>query len=145
MTGHDDRPRSGLHAREGTAAYARGVGAFEDLASVPPQAIWDRIAARSLHGRELTLSVVELDPGAVVAEHRHPNEQLGIVLRGSMDFRVGEERRELGPGGTWLIPANTPHEATAGPEGAIVIDVFSPPRDDWDELPPDPPRRPRWP
>ena len=81
------------------------------------------------------MSVVELDPGAVVAEHSHENEQLGIVLRGTMDFRVGDERRELGLGGTWRIPANTPHEATAGPDGAVVIDVFAPPRDDFRELP----------
>jgi quercetin dioxygenase-like cupin family protein len=121
------------------------VGAFEDLAAIPPQGIWERIAARSLHGAELTLSVVELDPGAVVAEHSHPNEQLGIVLRGSMDFRVADERRELGPGGTWLIPAHTPHEATAGPDGAVVIDVFAPVRDDWKGLEPEEPRRPRWP
>jgi quercetin dioxygenase-like cupin family protein len=121
------------------------VPAFEDLAEISPQGIWDRIAARSLHGDELTLSVVELDPGAVVAEHSHPNEQLGLVLRGSMDFRVGDERRDLGPGGTWVIPAHTPHEATAGPDGAVVIDVFAPPRHDWAAIPPEEPRRPRWP
>lgn len=121
------------------------VGAFHDLAEFAPQRIWERIAARSLHGDELTLSVVELDPGAVVAEHSHPNEQLGIVLRGSMDFRVGDERRRLGPGGAWRIPAQTSHEATAGPDGAVVIDVFAPPRTDWDEIEADPPRPPRWP
>jgi quercetin dioxygenase-like cupin family protein len=121
------------------------VGAFEELGAIPPQQIWDRIAARSLHGDELTLSVVELDPGAVVAEHSHPNEQLGIVLRGSMDFRVAGERRELGPGGTWSIPAGTPHAATAGPEGAVVIDVFAPPRADWRTIEPADPRPPRWP
>jgi quercetin dioxygenase-like cupin family protein len=91
--------------------------------------------ARSVHGDRITMSVVELDPGALVAEHSHENEQLGIVLRGTMDFRVGDERRELGPGGTWCIPANAPHEATAGPQGAVVIDVFAPPRDDFRELP----------
>jgi quercetin dioxygenase-like cupin family protein len=121
------------------------VPAFDDLSQLEPQQIWDRIAARSLHGERLTLSVVELDPGAVVAEHAHENEQLGLVLRGSMSFRVGDERRELGPGGTWRIPSNTPHEATAGPEGAVVIDVFSPPRGDWSELPVLAPRPPRWP
>jgi quercetin dioxygenase-like cupin family protein len=121
------------------------VTAFEDLSAIAPQRIWDRIAGRSVHGERITLSVVELDPGAVVAEHSHENEQLGIVLRGSMDFRVGEERRELGPGGTWRIPANTPHEATAGPDGAVVVDVFAPVRADWQELEPLGRRRPRWP
>jgi quercetin dioxygenase-like cupin family protein len=121
------------------------LSAFGDLAGMSPQRIWDRIAARSVHGERITMSIVELDPGAVVADHHHENEQLGIVLRGSMDFRVGEERRELGPGGTWRIPANTSHEAVAGPDGAIVIDVFAPTRDDWQGLESLEPRRPLWP
>jgi quercetin dioxygenase-like cupin family protein len=91
------------------------------------------------------MSVVELDAGAVVAEHSHENEQLGICLRGMIDFRVGDERRRLGPGETWCIPPNTAHEATAGPDGAVVIDVFSPPRDDFRALEALEHRTPRWP
>jgi quercetin dioxygenase-like cupin family protein len=109
-----------------------------------PQQIWERIAARSVNGERITLAVVELDPGAVVAEHSHEHEQLGIVLRGTMDFRVGDERRQFRPGGTWRIASNTPHEATAGPHGAVVIDVFAPVRDDWAELE-SLERAPRWP
>ena len=120
------------------------MGAFYDLADIAPQRIWDRIAARSVNGERITLAVVELDPNAVVTEHSHEQEQLGIVLRGTMDFRVGDERRELGPGATWRIPSNTPHEAIAGPDGAVVIDVFAPTRDDWAELE-SLEREPRWP
>src|SRR5919199_5938395 len=121
------------------------VSAFEKLERVAPLPIWHGIVARAVSGEGLTLSVVELDPGAVVAEHAHENEQLGLVLQGSMDFRVGGERRELGPGETWTIPPNTPHEAVAGQDGAVVIDVFAPPRDDWAALEPLPQRPPRWP
>jgi unsaturated pyranuronate lyase len=121
------------------------MSAFADLSSIAPQQIWERIAARSVHGKRLTLAVVELEPGAVAAEHSHENEQLGIVLRGTITFRVGDEERELGPGETWRIPGNTPHEATAGPEGTVVLDVFSPPRDDWQALPDVERRPPRWP
>jgi quercetin dioxygenase-like cupin family protein len=88
-----------------------------------------------VHGERITLAVVELDPGAIVSEHSHENEQLGILLRGTLDFRVGDERCELGPGETWSIRAGTTHEAVAGPEGAVVIDVFSPPRSDFHDLP----------
>jgi quercetin dioxygenase-like cupin family protein len=107
--------------------------------------IWESIAARVVHGERISMAVVELDPGALVPEHRHPNEQLGIVLRGLMTFRVGDETRELGPGGTWRILSDEPHEARAGPEGAVVIDVFTPPRDDWNVIDPDPHRDPWWP
>jgi quercetin dioxygenase-like cupin family protein len=121
------------------------VGTFSDLGAIAPQQIWERVAARSLHGERITLSVVELDADAVVAEHSHENEQLGIVLLGRIDFRVGDERRELGPGGTWRIAANTPHEATAGPDGAVVIDVFAPPREDFRGLESLEQRASRWP
>jgi quercetin dioxygenase-like cupin family protein len=121
------------------------VRAFADLSSLAPTPIWERIVARSVHGERMTLSVVELDPGAVVAEHSHEHEQLGIVLRGEMNFRVGDERRTVGPGGTWCIPSGTPHEALAGPEGAVVIDVFAPIRADFRDMEPLPDQAPRWP
>ena len=121
------------------------MSAFENLERLAPVPVWQAIAARMVNGERLTLAVVELDPGAVVAEHRHENEQLGLLLQGSMSFRIADERRELGPGDTWTIPSNTPHEAVAGPGGAVVIDVFAPPRDDWAALEAQPERPPRWP
>jgi unsaturated pyranuronate lyase len=121
------------------------VSAFADLGTLGPQDIWERVSVRAIHGERMTLGVVELEPNAYVREHRHENEQLGIVLAGSMKFRVDDETRELGPGGTWNIPANVPHEATAGPEGAVVLDVFGPTRADWSQLEPQPPHAPRWP
>ena len=121
------------------------MSAFERIERMALLPVWQGIAARMVSGERLTLAVVELDPGAVVAEHAHENEQLGLLLHGAMSFRIGEERRKLGPGDTWTIPSNTPHEAVAGPEGAVVIDVFAPPRDDWAALEPLEQRPPRWP
>ena len=120
------------------------LSAFDDIATIVPQQIWDGVLGRAVHGERITMGVIELDPSSVVPEHSHENEQLGVVLRGSLVFTVGEERRELAPGGTWRIPANTPHTVETGPEGAVVIDVFAPVRADWEPLE----RRdspPRWP
>lgn len=58
------------------------MSAFDHVDSIPPRAIWTAIAARPVSGGRLTLAVAELDPGAVVDEHSHEHEQLGIVLRG---------------------------------------------------------------
>jgi unsaturated pyranuronate lyase len=116
-----------------------------DLSDVPLRRIWDGVAARSIDGERLTLAVVELDPGSVVPEHRHEYEQLGLLLRGSMTFRIGDETRELSPGATWRVPSNVAHEVTVGPDGAEVIDVFAPVRGDWSALEPSDPRPPRWP
>jgi len=118
---------------------------FDDLAMTDPVRIWDGVLARTVEGEQLSLAVVELDPGSVVGEHSHENEQLGFVVSGSVTFRIGDETRELGPGGTWQIPPNVPHEVHTGAEGAVVIDVFAPARDDWHALERVPVQPPRWP
>jgi len=116
-----------------------------DLADIPPIQVFDGIRARRVEGEKITLAVVELDPGAVVPEHRHAHEQNGMVITGQMTFRVGDEERVLGPGGTWRILGDVPHTATAGPKGAVVIDVFSPIRADWEPLPVLTKSEPIWP
>jgi quercetin dioxygenase-like cupin family protein len=122
-----------------------GVPGFDDLQGLPVIQVWETVVARAVHGERQSLAVVELDPDAVVPEHKHENEQLGIVITGSLTFRIADETRELGPGETWTIPSNVPHEVTAGPEGAVVIDVFAPVRADWNELEHTEPHKPRWP
>jgi quercetin dioxygenase-like cupin family protein len=121
------------------------VSAFDDLASIAPIDIWPDVVARTVDGDRCSLAVVELGPGAVVAEHAHENEQLGLVVSGSVSFRVADETRELGPGATWRIPPNTPHEVHAGPTGAIVVDLFAPARDDWHAVERSEPQTPNWP
>jgi quercetin dioxygenase-like cupin family protein len=122
------------------------MSAFADIEAIGPLRIWNDVVARELHGQETTLAVVELDADALVPEHHHPSEQLGIVVEGSVSFRVGDETRELGPGGTWNIPSDVPHEVRAGPSGAVVIDVFSPTRQaDWREFEREKPSAPAWP
>ena len=106
-----------------------------DIAAMLPIQVWDGVVARRVQGERLTLAVVELAPGAVVPEHRHANEQCGLVIEGEVTFRIGEEERVLGPGGTWRIVGDTPHSVVTGPAGAVVIDVFAPARDDWDDRP----------
>jgi len=121
------------------------VSAFDSLSSLDLQRIWEGVHARVVHGQRQTFSVVELDPDTVVPEHHHEQEQLGMCLRGSLLFRVGDESRRLQPGDTWSIPSNVPHDVHVGPDGAVVIDVFAPTRDDWREAPTADAREPRWP
>ncbi len=106
-----------------------------DILDAPLLAVWgETVRARRVQGERITLAVVELEPNAVVPEHRHDAEQMGLVMAGSILFTVDGETRNLGPGGTWRILSNLPHQVTAGPDGAVVIDVFSPVRSDWDRL-----------
>lgn len=113
-----------------------------DLEVVP---IWTGVEARRVEGQRMTFAVVDLAPNASVDQHQHPNEQMGIVLAGSLRFTVGGELRELRTGDTYVIHGGVPHAAVAGPEGCVVVDVFSPGRADWARLTAEPPRPGRWP
>jgi quercetin dioxygenase-like cupin family protein len=74
---------------------------------------------------------IEIEPDTDVPEHQHPNEQTGILIQGSLRFTIGGETRQLRPGATWVIPGNVPHSVRSGPDGAALIELFAPPRDDW--------------
>ena len=121
------------------------MSAFASLSRLDLQRIWDGVHGRVVHGERITRGVIELDPNSLVPEHSHENEQLGICLGGSLQFRVGDEERELRAGDTWAIPGDIPHEVRVGADGAVVIDVFVPPRTDWREAERMPARAPRWP
>jgi len=132
---------------QATSSQASTGGNLIDLADFPLLEIWgEAVRARRVQGERITLAIVELAPNAVVPEHRHAAEQLGMVIRGQMRFTIDGETRDLGPGGTWRILGDKPHDVVAGPDGAVVIDVFSPIRSDWDEktVAPGSPV-PRWP
>ena len=121
------------------------MSAYVDLGTLAPQRIWDGAVGRTVHGERVTFSLVELDPGTVVPEHSHENEQLGMVLSGSLTFTIGDETREVGPGQAWCITGHVRHSVIAGSEGAVLVEVFSPVRGDWAGLEPAEPRAPRWP
>ena len=111
------------------------MDALGEIGKVAPLQVWEGVTGRRVEGERITMALVELQPDAHVPEHRHPNEQVGICLRGGGRFRVGDEEREMRPGVTWRILADIPHELYVGPDGATVIDIFSPPRADWNGLP----------
>jgi quercetin dioxygenase-like cupin family protein len=105
----------------------------------------DGIIARAVEGERGTMAVVQLDPNAVSPAHHHENEQLGFVIAGSIVMRIGIEERELQAGDTYNIPSDVSHDAVAGPDGATVVDVFVPVREDWKKLDRLDPSSPRWP
>ena len=121
------------------------MSAFARLAELGPLAIWPGVMARAVEGAHITMAVVELAPNRIVPQHQHPNEQLGMVLKGSVVFTIGGERRELVAGDTYNIPGNVPHDVVAGPEGAVALDVFSPVREDWRQFRPEAAQPPVWP
>lgn len=91
------------------------------------------VTGRPLFGAGAMINLIEFEPGAQVPLHSHPHEQLGIVLRGMQALVVDGVARELGPMEGYVLPGGVEHSAYCGPEGATVLDVFQPVRDDYRE------------
>ena len=100
-------------------------------AEIAPRQLAPGVTAKIASGEKLMFSLVALDPGAVVPEHSHPHEQMGMMVSGDMELTVAGETRRLSGNDIYLIPGGVPHKVVTGPKGAIVLDAFSPPRDEY--------------
>jgi quercetin dioxygenase-like cupin family protein len=82
-------------------------------------------------GERAMLSVVSFEPHAEGKLHHHPEEQWGVLLEGSAIRVQGDEEIAVRKGDFWRTPGNVPHTMRAGPDGARVLDIFSPPRPEY--------------
>jgi quercetin dioxygenase-like cupin family protein len=107
---------------------------FIDLSQFQPIEPVPGCRMRTPFGEHLMLSYLEMDDGAEVPLHHHPHEQGGILLRGKVQLTIGDETRVVEAGSLFLIPPHTPHRAVAVDGPAVVLDVFSPVREDYAQL-----------
>ena len=96
----------------------------------PIEQLNEKIGRQMLNTEAMTLARITLRKGAFVPRHAHPNEQIATVLEGSLRFIVGGEEHIVGPGESVPLAADVPHEVEAL-EDSVVLDVFSPVREDW--------------
>jgi quercetin dioxygenase-like cupin family protein len=82
-------------------------------------------------GQQMMLSLVELQPNAVIKSHSHPHEQMGMLLEGEIQLTVAGQSHNVRPGQMWRIPGDVEHSVTAGGQGAKALDVFHPVREDY--------------
>ena len=107
---------------------------FIDINSVPAFQPAPGCTLRTPYGEQLMLSRVEMEEGAVIPLHHHPHEQGGVLISGTLELQIGEETRIVKPGELYLIPPHVSHRAVAVGGPAVVLDVFSPIREDYVEL-----------
>ena len=107
---------------------------FIDIKSIPAQEVCPGCRLRTPYGENLMLSYLEMDEGAVIPLHDHPHEQGGMLLEGKLQFTLGDETRIVEAGAMFIIPPGVPHTVVAIDGPALVLDVFSPIREDYAEL-----------
>jgi quercetin dioxygenase-like cupin family protein len=116
-------------AQAGSARYNTRMIHY-DWNSLPTEQLGPQVSRRAIHTPGLTIARLNLQKGAVVPEHSHVHEQIATVERGALQFRIGDEEVTLRDGQSVSIPSNVPHQVVAL-EDTVVVDVFSPCREDW--------------
>jgi quercetin dioxygenase-like cupin family protein len=89
------------------------------------------LTSRIFAGEKAMLSIVTFEPNSEGTLHHHPEEQWGLMLEGTAIRIQGDEEIPVAKGDFWRTPGNTPHTMRAGPDGAKVLDVFSPVRAEY--------------
>jgi quercetin dioxygenase-like cupin family protein len=95
---------------------------------------------RVLNGDQLSLAFWRIKSGVAPTPYDgHPgNEQFGLILAGSLDFRIGsDERVTLGPGDVYWAPMNMPHGDSrfigdpSKNDEVWIFDIFHPVREEY--------------
>ena len=86
---------------------------------------------RSAHLENSMLTYFELDPGTVVPTHKHPHEQITLILEGEMEFTLAGETRILKSGEGATVPPNVEHKAVILSELVKAVDAWYPVREDY--------------
>jgi len=102
-----------------------------DWAKIPVEHIAEGTDRQMIWGERLTLCRLRFAPHIVTPVHTHHHEQMTIVERGRVLFTVGKEQRVVSAGEVLHFPPHTPHGATMLDEEVVLIDIFSPVREDF--------------
>ena len=101
-----------------------------DWSQIETEQLNPKVKRRAIHTLNMTIARLEIEKTAVVPEHHHVHEQVATVERGSLKFFLEGREEILNAGQSITIPPNVPHSVEAL-EDTVVVDVFSPTREDW--------------
>ena len=104
---------------------------LHDMGQGISRTLADGLDARIFPGENAMLSVVHIGPNKSGQVHKHVQEQWGVMLEGSGVRTQDGIDHDVRAGDFWRTPSNVSHGLKAGPEGAVVLDIFSPPRDEY--------------
>jgi quercetin dioxygenase-like cupin family protein len=80
---------------------------------------------------EMMLVEVSFGPEGVGPAHSHPHVQSTFVKSGRFEFTIGDDTFEVGPGDAFVVPSGVTHGCRALGEPGVLIDSFTPRRDDF--------------
>jgi len=117
---------------ENTSAGSVTGGALHtDWSSIPVERPGEGIERQMVVGRRMMVCRFRFAPYLVTPEHSHPHEQMSLVVSGRVRFFIEGEERVAVPGDVLHFPPDCWHGATMMEEEVILIDIFSPVREDF--------------
>ena len=80
------------------------------------------------HSAEVSVITVDMAPGAGPALHRHPYEEVFVVLDGEVTFTLGDEQRVARGGDFVVAPPGVPHAfVNSGPGRLHSVNIHASP------------------
>jgi len=102
-----------------------------DWSKIPVERLQEGIERQMIVGERVMVCRFRFAPRVATPAHDHPHEQITFIERGPVLFTIGDEERIAETGDVLHFPPNTWHGATMLDEEVVLIDIFSPVREDF--------------
>jgi quercetin dioxygenase-like cupin family protein len=102
-----------------------------DWESVPVERISDGIDRQMVVGQNIMICRLRFDALVDTPVHSHPHEQMTFVMKGKVKFTIDGDAVVAVTGDILHFPPNQKHGATMLDEEVVLIDIFSPIREDF--------------
>ena len=103
--------------------------------NIPIEQVRKGVTRAGWQGENVMLVMNVLERGMDLNPHTHTFEQVAFIMKGRAIYHVGDQHEEVGPGSVFAIPAGVPHYIEPiGDEPVYNLDVFAPPREDYQHL-----------
>lgn len=100
----------------------------DDLNNISKQ---EDIIIKSISLNNVMMTYMEFKPHTKMPLHKHTNEQISFILKGSIEMIIDGKIKILKPGDFAIIPANIEHAGNILNDFTIIVDSWSPIREDY--------------
>ena len=114
-----------------TTTQISGHPQHTDWSKIPVEHLQEGIERQMIVGERVMVCRFRFAPRVVTPAHDHPHEQITFIERGPVLFTIGDEERIAETGDVLHFPPHTWHGATMLDQEVILIDIFSPIREDF--------------
>lgn len=102
-----------------------------DWTKIPVEQIAEGIKRQMVVGENVMVCRFTFAPFVVTDVHTHPHEQMTLVVSGKVRFTIDGLTVIAAPGDVLHFPPHNEHGATMLDEEVVLIDIFSPIREDF--------------